>query len=161
VRRALLAALLLPALAGCEAVSDLTGAAAGLAAGTVTSNPVIGYGIGVATRAATQSAINWAQRVRQRGEQDAIAEVIGALPPDEPRPWRIAHTIPIGDSSGEARLVREIATPLATCREAIFSVEEDGADGPRQWFLTTACRQGGRWKWAAAEPAVARWGSLH
>ena len=31
----------------------------------------------------------------------------------------------------------------------------------RQWFVTSACRQTEGWKWAAAEPATERWGSLH
>jgi hypothetical protein len=34
-------------------------------------------------------------RVRHRGEQDAIAEVAGAAPLNQRRPWEIRHTIPI------------------------------------------------------------------
>lgn len=158
-------ALLLLALplAGCGgAVADLTGAAAGLAAGTAFTNPAVGFGVGVATRAATTAGINWAMRTRQRGEQDAVAEVIGSLAPGEVRAWRIEHSIPIGDQGGEVRLVREMDTALARCREALFSVAENDAPGAaREWFLTTACRQGERWRWAAAEPATGRWGSLH
>ena len=29
-----------------------------------------------------------------------------------------------------------------------------------RWFVASACRQAGGWKWAAAEPATERWGSL-
>jgi hypothetical protein len=59
------------------------------------------------------------------------------------------------------RLVRILDSALGTCREALFSVAAGEApDAPRQWFLTTACRYGDRWKWAAAEPATERWGSL-
>jgi len=40
-------------------------------------------------------------------------------------------------------------------------VEEGAVEAVRrQWLLTTACRQGEAWKWAAAEPATERWGSL-
>jgi hypothetical protein len=54
-----------------------------------------------------------------------------------------------------------IATPLATCKEVVFSVEEDGrATLKRAWYTTHACRSGERWKWALAEPAVERWGVL-
>lgn len=160
--RVRLALLLLAApLAGCGAAADLTGAAAGIAAGTAFANPAVGFGVGVGTRAAATAGLNWVVRVRQRGEQDAVAEVIGSLAPGEVRPWRIEHSIPIGDQGGEVRLVREIDTALARCREALFSVAEDDEPGAaRQWFLTTACRQGGRWRWASAEPATARWGSL-
>ena len=161
--RVRLALLLLAApLAGCGAAADLTGAAAGIAAGTAFANPAVGFGVGVGTRAAATAGLNWVVRVRQRGEQDAVAEVIGSLAPGEVRPWRIEHSIPIGNQGGEVRLVREMDTALARCREALFSVEED--DGPEaggQWFLATACRQGERWRWASAEPATARWGSLH
>jgi hypothetical protein len=156
-RHALAALLLLP-LAGCGSAAELTGAVAGIATGAAFANPAVGYGVGVGTQAATAAGINWVMRSRQRAEQDAVAEVIGDLTPGEQRPWRIEHDIPIGNQQGEVRLVREIDTALARCREALFSVE-DGEE--RQWFLTTACRQGERWRWASAEPATARWGSLH
>jgi len=153
VRRCL-ALLLLAPLAGCGLAADLTGAAAGIAAGTATGNPAAGFAIAVGTRAGVQAGLNWAVRVRARGEQDAVAEVIGSLAPGEVRAWRIEHDIPVGNEDGEVRLVREMVTPLATCREALFSISEG------KWFVTTACRQEGRWKWAAAEPAVPRWGAL-
>lgn len=146
--------LLLLSLGGCGVAADLTGAVAGIAAGTATGNPAAGFAIAVGTRAGVQAGLNWAVRVRARGEQDAVAEAIGSLAPGEVRPWRIEHDIPIGNEEGEVRLVREMVTPLATCREALFSV----SDG--QWFITSACRQGERWKWASAEPAVPRWGAL-
>ncbi|MFC0406612.1 hypothetical protein [Roseomonas elaeocarpi] len=146
--------LLLVPLAGCGVGAELTGAAVGIAAGTVTGNPALGFGIAVGTQAGVQAGLNWAVRVRARGEQDAVAEAIGSLVPGEVRPWRIEHDIPIGNEHGEVRLVREMVTPLATCREALFSVSEG------DWFVTTACRQGEHWKWAAAEPAVPRWGAL-
>jgi len=56
------------------------------------------------------------------------------------------------------QVVRLIDTPLASCREIAFSVE----DGPKpsQWYITSICQQARRWKWAAAEPAVDHWGFL-
>ncbi|MBP0491310.1 hypothetical protein [Roseomonas indoligenes] len=165
MRRLALPFLVLVPLSGCGLATDLTSAAAGVAAGTATANPALGFGIAVGTRAAVQAGLNWAVRVRARGEQDAVAEAIGRLAPGETLAWRSEHTIPFGDEEGEARLVREMVTPLATCREALFSIAEgEGAERTQEWFLTTACRQKGgdgeRWKWAAAEPATARWGSL-
>jgi hypothetical protein len=29
-----------------------------------------------------------------------------------------------------------------------------------EWYAARVCQQGVRWKWADAEPAVARWGNL-
>jgi hypothetical protein len=162
VRRGLTLLLLALPLAGCGgAAADLTGAVAGIATGAAFANPAVGYGVGVGTRAATAAGINWFMRTRQHTEQDAVAEVIGNLAPGEVRPWKIEHDIPIGNQQGEVQLVRVMDTALAHCREALFSVAEDEKpEAPRQWFLTTACRQGERWHWAAAEPATGRWGSL-
>ncbi len=72
------------------------------------------------------------------------------------RPWEIRHTIPFGNEHGQLEAVREIATPLTTCREIVFSVEDD----PPEHYTTTLCRGAERWTWAAAEPAVDRWGYL-
>lgn len=59
-------------------------------------------------------------------------------------------------------MLRAVETPLADCKEVLFSVDAGGASDPaRRWFLTSACRQAERWKWATAEPATERWGSLH
>ena len=96
-------------------------------------------------------------RSRQRGEQDAIADAAGAAPLGAAVPWEIRHTIPIGNRRGELAAVREFVTPLTTCREVVFSVL-DGDE--RRLFATTLCRRGERWKWAAAEPAVDRWGYM-
>jgi hypothetical protein len=54
-----------------------------------------------------------------------------------------------------------IATPLASCKELVFSVDSgNGADFRREWYATQVCQNGQHWKWALAEPAVERWGSL-
>jgi hypothetical protein len=54
-----------------------------------------------------------------------------------------------------------IKNPLADCKGLLFSVASGkGPSATSAWYATTACRQGKQWKWAAAEPAVARWGNL-
>lgn len=151
---ALLFALL---LGGCRAVSDVVGLAAGGGAGVATGNPALGFAVGVGTRAAVDELRKYIVCTRWRGEQDAIADAAGAAPPGAAVPWEIRHTVPIGDRRGELVVAREFTTPLATCREVVFSVL-DGAE--RDPFATTLCRRGERWKWAAAEPAVDRWGHL-
>jgi hypothetical protein len=73
----------------------------------------------------------------------------------------VRHDLPIGNERGEVRVLRDIDTPLARCKEVLFSVESGkAAESDRQWFLASACRQGARWKWATAEPATERWTSL-
>lgn len=161
VRRA--AALLLAAasVSGCSAIGDIAGLATGGVAGGVTANPAIGFAVGVGTSAAVDEGLAWANRVRQRAEQDEIASVAGALEPGEVRPWRIRHDIPLDNERGDLRVVRVIATPLATCKEVLFTVVDgDGPRAGRARFTTTVCRDGARWKWASAEPAVDRWGYL-
>jgi hypothetical protein len=152
VRRWPLALLVL--LGGCSTVGTLAGLAAGGAAGGATANPVVAYAVGIGVKAGVDELLLYVSRVRHRGEQDAIAEAAGTTPLDQPRAWQIRHTIPIGNTSGTLTPVREIATPLATCREIIFHVDDGGL------FTTTVCRQQDGWKWAAAEPSVDRWGYL-
>ena len=139
----------------------MAGVAAGLAGGTATGSPAAGFAIGVATNAGVDELVNWIGRSRQGAEQDAIAAVAGGLAVGESRSWRIRHTIPIGNEHGELRVVRVIASPLATCKEVAFAVDEDDAAAHgRRVYVTTVCWRGDRWKWAAAEPAVQRWGYL-
>ena len=153
----LLAALGAAMLGGCVAVSDVAGLAAGGGAGAVTGNPAVGYAVGIGVRAGVDEVRRYVVRRRQQGEQDAIADAAGNAPVGELRPWQIRHTIPVGNAQGELAVVREYATPLATCREVVFTVE----DGDRPALFTTSlCQQAARWKWAVAEPAVDRWGFL-
>ena len=144
-------------LPGCAGVGDVTGAVAGVVSGAITANPAVGIGVGIAVRAAATEAENRIVLSRQRNEQEAIAAAIADAGVGEIRPWGVDQRV-TGDAYGEVRVIRLIETPLALCKEALFSVEGKGAE--RAWFSTTACEEGGRWRWAAAEPAVERWGNL-
>lgn len=144
----------LPLLGGCAVVADVAGLVAGGAAGSATANPVVGYAVGISVRAGVDELRRYVVRRRQQGEQDAIAEVAGAAPLGEARFWEIRHTIPIGNERGTLTVIRQIATPIAECREVVFVVDSGGI------FTTPVCRQERGWKWAAAEPAVDRWGLL-
>lgn len=148
--------LLLPSLllSGCSAVGTLTGLAVGGAAGGATANPVVGYAVGIGVKAGVDELVMYMSRRRHQGEQDAIATAAGTTPLGQPQSWAIRHTIPVGNTHGTLIPVREIATPLATCREIVFRVDEGGL------FTTDVCHQADGWKWAAAEPSVARWGFL-
>jgi hypothetical protein len=157
IRLAAAAALL--ALAGCNDVADLTGLATGAAAGGATANPAVGFLAGVTTSAAVDAGLNYVSRTRQHAEQDAIAAAAGGLPDGGSAPWRIRHDIPIGNEGGQVQVVRTVDTPLAACKEIVFSVA-DAQPAIPAWYETTICRQAAAWQWALAEPAVPRWGSL-
>jgi hypothetical protein len=153
--------LVLPLLAACSSAGGVAGAVAGAATGAATMNPVVGYAVAIGVRAGTDSAVDYVMRVRQDAEQTAIATAAGPLPPGVIMPWAIEHAIPIGDEHGEVQVARVISTPLALCEEIIFSVARHTApepDDPR--YIATTCHQNDGWKWASAEPAVARWGFL-
>jgi hypothetical protein len=149
-------------LAGCSSTTTqfaavVTGGVAGAASG----NPIVGFAVGVAFDAGATYVIRYYGRTRQGSEQDAIAEVAGQLPVGTEAAWKIEHTIPIGDEHGHLRIVREIDSPLAACKEVAFSVDEGKGDKlKRAWFTSDICKQSERWKWASAEPAVERWGFL-
>jgi hypothetical protein len=99
-------------------------------------------------------------RRRHQEEQDAIAAAVADTPVGEIRQWALDRKAG-RDTHGEVRVLRAIETPLASCKEAAFSiVDGDDQSASTTWFTTFACREGERWKWAAAEPAVDRWGNL-
>lgn len=145
-------------LTGCGAVGGFAGAAAGMASGAASTNPAVGVGVGIAVHGAVNAAVNYTFRTLHQEQQDHIAALAGALPVGVSHSWGIKRRIPYGNARGQMQVVREIANTLTHCRELLFSV----ADPQAQWFAGTICQDSsGRWKWAAAEPATARWGSLH
>jgi hypothetical protein len=149
--------------AGCSSIGGFTGAAAGIATGAATTNPAIGIGVGVAVKAATDTAVNAVFRSMQHDEQDLIAQAAGNLQIGEKRVWSVHHTFSYGDENGEISVVGNIDNALTQCKEVRFSVISGKKDTMKtQWFLTQICRQqpGDHWQWAAAEPAVERWGTL-
>lgn len=157
VRPAVAAVLALALLPGCRVVPDIAGVVAAAGSGSASGNPAVGIAVGIAVRSGVRELVNYLSRKRQEGEQDAIALAAGAAPIGSSRRWEIRHTIPLGNERGALQPVREFVTPLATCREILFTVE-DGATP--DVLTTTLCREGQVWRWAAAEPAVDRWGFL-
>ncbi|MEJ1979221.1 MAG: hypothetical protein WDN49_27000 [Acetobacteraceae bacterium] len=145
-------------LSGCKAVPQITGLVVGGAAGGATVNPVVGFGVGVAVAAASDYAMRHVTREWHQGEQDAIAEAASGLDAGGRGPWRVQHSVPLGNEHGQLEVVRRIDNPLAPCKEILFSVEADGE--PPAWYSADLCQQATRWKWASAEPAVERWGFL-
>jgi hypothetical protein len=156
--RAAVGLVALTLLGGCREAAELTALATGGAAGAATASPAVGFAVALGVQVAADEAYKRIGRGRQHAEQDAIAQAAAALPEGGTAPWRVRHTIPIGNESGEVQVVRLIANPLAECREIVFSV----ADPPRPpaWYATNICRDAHGWQWALAEPAVRRWGFL-
>jgi hypothetical protein len=148
-------------LSGCSSIGGFAGAAAGIASGAVTSNPAVGYAIGVGVQSATDATIKYVFRNWQKAEQDEIAAVIGNLEVGQSRRWEIVHLISYSNEHGEAYVTGLIDTPLALCKEVMLSVDTgEGVQFKRAWYTGSACRRNDAWKWAVAEPAVERWGSL-
>ena len=128
----------------------------------LTANPALGVAVGVGTRAVVAASVAYVGRRQQWSEQDALAATVGAMQVGETRTWHAPGSLPWRDRHGEVRVLRATETRLASCKEVAFSVATDEDDPLAQrWFVTTACRYAEGWKWAAAEPARTRWGSLH
>ncbi|WP_244220885.1 hypothetical protein [Paraburkholderia aromaticivorans] len=146
---------------GCSSVGAASGAAAGVASGLVTSNPAVGIGVGIAVQAATDEAVGRYMRAMHTDQQNLIAALAGAMPVGETRPWAVKHTLPIENGHGQVRVTRAFGSALALCKEFVFSVQDgDSPNAHEDWYTASACQQDKGWKWASAEPAVARWGTL-
>lgn len=148
------------ALVGCSSVGGITGAVAGVASGSATGNPAVGIGVGIAVKAGVDFTINTVLRSWQHDEQLRIASLIGTMNVGDKMPWEIKHQVPYNNEQGKVTVVRAFTTPLAECKEALFSVEGSDPKVVAPHFVTTVCAGADGWKWALAEPAVARWGAL-
>jgi len=160
----------LAALSGCSSLlSEGTGAAAGIAgtaiANKVTDNATVATGIGLGVQAGAKAALAYAQRKTRGEEQDAIAMAAGPLEVGKVANWQVRHQLPIeSDAQGQVTVSRVIGGVDLECKEVVFSVDtpaDKAGDPPaREFYITTVCRDGEHWRWASAEPATGRWGSL-
>jgi hypothetical protein len=166
VPAALAVSLLLP---GCSSLlTEGSAAGAGVAAAgissAVTKNGAVVAGIGIGAQAAALASVQYLERRVQYEEQLQIASAAGDLPVGGVADWSVSHDIPIAaDQHGEVAVSRVIVADAAglDCKEIVFSVDTVEDKKPRRNFYTASiCRDGKDWKWATAEPAVARWGSL-
>src|SRR4051812_29493266 len=118
---ATLAAALTLTLSGCEVVSTVSGVAAGVASGTATGNPAVGAGIAIAVKAGVDEAGKTVSRRSQQAEQDAIVTAAGTTRVGETGTWQIRHRMTRAVEHGDVRVMRVIKTPLAVCKELLFS----------------------------------------
>jgi hypothetical protein len=154
-------------LAGCgsfltEGTADAAGVAGAGVASAVTKNATVGAAIGLGVASAANAGLLYAERRVHRTEQDNIAAVAGVLPEGVVAPWQVSHPIPIErDEHGEVVVSRTFGGADFACKEIVFSVDKGaGAELRREFFTAIICRDGTVWRWATAEPATARWGSL-
>lgn len=158
--RAFALALLCLSLAGCGAFAGLLGAAAAFGTAAGTGNPIVGISVGIGVKAAAEQGIQYVSRRRQREIQGSVVAAAQDLATGGSARYEHAHFVGSGVDRGEVRVVRIFETPITTCKELLFSVERRGEKPRIDWFSTTACRNGDAWQWAAAEPAIERWGNL-
>jgi hypothetical protein len=154
-------------LSGCGSVltattSDVAGIAGAGVASAVTKSPTAAAGIGLGIAAGANAGLQYVERDVHEAEQDRIAAAAGGLEPGVVGHWRVSHTIPIEDNEhGDLVVTRLIGSADFSCKEIVFSVDTVERKVPRRAFYTaTVCQDGPVWKWASAEPATARWGSL-
>jgi uncharacterized protein YceK len=165
---AALAAMLM--LGGCSSlITETSSAGAGVAgaevASTITSNAAVAAGIGLGVQAVVRAGVQYTERQVHHAEQVQIASAAGPLAPGSVGTWRVNHDIPIeNDEHGAVAVSRVIVANDAAgldCKEIVFSVDTVVKQTPLRAFYTAAiCRDGALWRWATAEPATARWGSL-
>jgi hypothetical protein len=150
-------------LSGCGAVltegaSDAAGVVGAGAAASVTKNAAIAAAIGLGTQSVALEGVHYLERRVHRAEQDAIATVAGPLAPGAVASWSIRHSLPIEDNEhGHLVVSRVLGSDPMLCKEIVFSVD---ATRRQDFYVAMVCRSNDTWKWASAEPAVPRWGSL-
>lgn len=156
------------ALSGCGSVltastADVAGIAGAGIASAVTKSPAAATGIGLGVAAGANLALQSVERDVHRTEQDRIAQAAGSLAPGIVGHWGVTHAIPIEDNEhGDLVVTRLIGAADFNCKEIVFSVDTIDKNKAlnRAFYTATVCQDGTVWKWASAEPATARWGSL-
>ncbi|HET9148793.1 MAG TPA: hypothetical protein VFN77_12130 [Acetobacteraceae bacterium] len=158
----LLALPLVSLLGGCSSIGAVTGAVAGASTGAATANPIVGYATAVSVNAGISALQKHITRVRQRKEQNRIAEAAGGMAPGEATSWKVAYINPFfANHHGELQVLRDIDTPLTRCKEVLFTLDTGRPPRlSRTPYTTDICRDAQGWKWAMAEPAIRRWGYL-
>jgi hypothetical protein len=156
-------------LSGCGSLyAESATAGAGIAgaaiAGKVTNNAAVATGIGLGAVAAARAGVQYSERVIHRNTQDSIAVVAGPLAVGAVAPWSITHSVPLEeDEHGRVTVSRSISAGELDCKEIVFSVDKtamQNVPASSAFYVASICRDGTAWKWASAEPATERWGSL-
>jgi hypothetical protein len=131
-------------------------------AASVTKNAAVAAGIGLGVLAAAQAGVKTVERNYHGHRQDEIAEIAGGLAVGQVAPWKSIQSIQLEpDESGRVTVSRIISATDLACKEIVFSVDRvKGATTLSSFYVAAICKDSVRWRWATAEPATARWGSL-
>ena len=131
-------------------------------ASQVTRNATVASGIGLGVLAASQAGVKAVERDYHGDEQDRIAEIAGALKVGQVGRWESRHRIQLEpNQAGRVTVSRLIGAADLSCKEIVFTV--DGVKDVKTvtaFYVATICKDATKWRWASAEPATARWGSL-
>lgn len=157
------------AVAGCSSLSHEGAAAgagvvgAGLAA-TITKDPAITSGIGLGVLAAADAGVKKLEKDYHGDQQDQIAGVAGPLAVGQVGHWKSVHRIELEpNAAGRVTVSRVISATGLSCKEIVFSVDhvvKKTTEIRSSFFVATICKDASGWRWASAEPATPRWGSL-
>ena len=153
-------------LCGCSSLlTEGSAAGAGIAgagiAGALTKDASTTAAIGLGVNAAALAGVKALEKRVHGSEQQTIASAAGPLGVGATARWAARHPTRIeADEHGEVTVSRLIEAGGAACKEVVFSVERGGKAPDRAVYVTTICRDGAVWRWAAAEPATKRWGAL-
>jgi uncharacterized protein YceK len=161
-----LAALL--GLSGCgslltETTSTAAGVAGAATGAAITKNATVAAAIGLGVNSLAAEGLRYAERRVHKTEQDNIARVAGVLPMNAVATWSVRHDVPIEpDEGGFVVVSREFGALGFRCKEIVFSVDEQTKRHGlvRSFYTANICQDGRSWRWASAEPATSRWGSL-
>jgi hypothetical protein len=152
---------------GCSSVlSEGSATAAGVAgtavAASVTKNAAVSAGIGLGVLAAAQAGVKALERNYHGHQQDRIAEIAGDLGMGQVAQWQSKHFIELEpDEAGRVTVSRVISATGLSCKEIVFSVDQvEDKNTLSSFYVATICKDSVKWRWATAEPATARWGSL-
>ena len=141
--------------------ADLAGVVGGTAATALTSSPAAAAAAALGAQAGARTGIRHAQRSIHRDAQDLIAQAAGDLKMGQIAPWSTRDRMLERAQHGRVTVSRVISSGGMQCKEIIFSVDRVVEGAPQSaFYLTAICRDGAKWKWASAEPATERWGSL-
>ena len=154
-------------LTGCTAIlsegtTTLAGVSGTAVAGSVTRNATVASAIGLGVLAAGQAGVKAVERDYHGEQQDRIASIAGALDVGQVGRWESRHHIQIeADQAGRVTVSRLIGSADLSCKEIVFTVDERKDEATvSAFYVATICRDAAKWRWASAEPATARWGSL-
>lgn len=158
MQRALALTVITLLLGGCaEAGSAINSiASAGVAAAVGSAiNPAVGLIAGVATAYGVDQSVKYGERRTHDNVQQAIADAAGPLGTGEAAAWNVVEKLPLTGRSGTVQVAHLFGAAIP-CKDIVFTVEDDA-----NLYTATICRNGAApWRWATAEPAVPRWGTL-